>query len=124
MPVTLQDVKEDSTYQVSGTFKDEAGVAIPAASLTTVKMWLTDHLGGVINSHGSGTDILNTGQGVVSSAGLLTLTLLPADNPIVGPNADSIERHLLIIEWAWATTKKSHAVIYLMVVNDSAVPTP
>ena len=123
MPVTLQDVKEDSTYQVTGTFKDEADVAIAAASLSTAKMWLTDHLGAAINSR-SGTDILNAGPGVVSSAGLLILTLLPADNPIVGPNADSVERHLLIIEWTWASTKKSHAPIYLMVVNDSEVPTP
>ena len=120
MPVTLQDVKEDSTYQVTGTFKDGAGVAIPAASLTTVKMWLTDHLGATINSR-SATNILNTGPGVVDSAGLLTLTLLPADNPIVG--SDSVERHLLVIEWTWASTKKSHAAIYLMVVNDSEVPT-
>lgn len=120
MPVTLQDVKEDSTYQVTGTFKDESDVAIAAASLTTVKMWLSDHLGTVINAR-TAIDILNAGPGVVSSAGLLTLTLLPADNPIVG--SDTTERHLLVIEWTWASTKKSHENIFLMLVNDSEIPT-
>ena len=120
MPVTLQDVKEDSTYQVTGTFKDEAGVAIADTALSTVKMWLTDHLGATINSR-SGTDILNAGPGTVNSVGLLTLILLPADNPIV--DSDILERHLLVIEWAWATTKKSHENIYLAMVNDPQVPT-
>lgn len=120
MPVTLQDVREDSTYQVTGTFKDEAGVAIDVADLTTVKMWITDHLGVTINSR-SGTSIKNANGGVITSSGVLTLTLLPADNPIVG--SEISERHLLIIEWTWASTKKSHAAIYLMVVNDSGVPT-
>lgn len=121
MPVTLQDVKEDSTYQVTGTFKDEADVALAAATLTTVKMWLTDHKNVVINTR-TAVDILNAGPGAVDSNGLLTLVLVPADNPIVG--SDIIERHLLVIEWTWsAGNKKSHENIFLMVVNDGQVPT-
>lgn len=120
MPVTLEDVREDSTYQVTGTFKDEAGVAIDVADLTTVEMWITDHLGAVINTR-TAVDIKNANGGTIDANGLLTLILLPADNPIVG--SESSERHLLIIEWTWAATKKSHAAIYLMVVNDAQVPT-
>ena len=116
-------VKEDSTFRITGTFKDEAGVAIPAADLTTAKMWLFDHLGAVINLR-TAVNILNAGPGAIDSSGNLTLTLAPADNPIVGTGTETIERHLLVIEWAWnAGAKKSHEDIYLKVVNDEKVPT-
>jgi len=122
-PTEITGVREDSTFQITGTFKDEAGVAIPAADLATAKIWLYDHLGTVINSR-TAVNILNTGPGVITAGGVLTLTLAPLDNPIVGTGTETVERHLLIIEWTWnAGVKKSHESIILVLTQDDKVPT-
>lgn len=122
-PTEITGVKEDSTFQVTGIFKDEAGVVIPAADLTTAKMWLWNHVGVVINSR-TAVNILNAGPGVVTAGGVLTLTLSPADNPIVGTGTEVVERHLLVIEWTWNVgAKKSHENIILVVMQDDKVPT-
>lgn len=56
-------------------------------------------------------------------ADLGTVTLTPADNPIVGTGA-AYERHLLVIEYTWnAGASKAHENIYLTLVNDEKVPT-
>lgn len=123
MSTELRNVKEDSTYRVSGVFEDEAGEVIPDSDLTSLRFWLYDHLGVVINGRDD-VNCLNTGIGSVDSEGNFTLTLSPEDNPIVGPNSDHFERHLLVVEWRWALdVKKSHENIYLLVRNDSKIPT-
>ena len=121
--IEITGVKEDSTFQITGIFKDEGGVAIPAADLNTAKMWLYDHLGAVINLR-TAVDIKNAGPGAIDASGNLTLTLTPADNPIVGTGTEIVERHLLIIEWTWnAGAKKSHENIILVLRQDNKVPT-
>src|SRR5574341_857594 len=123
MATILTGIKEDSTCRITGTFVDEAGTAIPAADLSTVKMWLYDEAGTVINSR-TAVNILNAGPGAVDSGGNLVLTLTAADNPIVSTQSTNLERHLLVIEWTWNTgAKKSHENIYLHITDDYKIPT-
>lgn len=118
---TLTGVKEDSTYRITAVLKDEAGVAIPQADLTTVKMWLKHSDGTVINSR-SDVDINNTGPATIDSSGNLVLVLTPDDNPFLGSGV--VETHILTIEWTWnAGASKSHAEIHLKVENSTHVPT-
>ena len=41
---------EEGTYPIKFTFKDESGTAIEAANIISLKWWLTDLSGNVINS--------------------------------------------------------------------------
>jgi len=88
---TLKDVKEDSTYLVTGRVEDETGALVGSASLDSFRMWLFDQEGNIINSR------LNVDKsGSVSSTGGLSLVLTPADNPIV-TDGNKTERHLLVL---------------------------
>ena len=114
--------KEDASFLITGTFTDLAGVAIPAADLATARMWLYDHQGAVINSR-SNINFLNTGPGVITSGGVLSLTLDPADSPAV-PDTETVVRRRLILEWTWnGGSKKSHETIILPVTQEAKVPT-
>lgn len=123
MSVELKGVKEDSSFQITGVFKDEAGEVVPADDISSLRFWLYDHEEEVINSR-EDVDILNTGPGTVDDEGNFALTLSPDDNPIVDPSSHRFERHLLVVEWTWALgLKKSHENIYLIVQNDRKIPT-
>jgi len=115
---TLKDVKEDSTYLITGNVVDENGATIAAASLNSFRMWLFDHEGDIINSR------VNVDKSAsVSATGALSLVLTPADNPIVTVG-NKTERHLLVLEWEWdSSADKAHENIYLIVNNDAEVPT-
>ncbi len=117
MAIVLRDVKEDSTYLITGVVQDETGAAIASGSIDTFKMWLTDHLGATINSR-AGTDISSS----VDGSGDFSLVLTPSDNPIVG--TANHERHTLVLEWTWdSSADKSHETVFLIVSNDSDIPT-
>ena len=114
----LKDVKEDSTYLVTGRVEDETGALIGSASLDSFRMWLFGADGNIINSR------VNVDKsGSVSSTGGLSLVLTPADNPIVD-STKATERHLLVLEWEWdSSADKGHENIYLILGNDDEVPT-
>ena len=114
---------EGCTYRILGTITDEAGNALPAASITTLTLTLHKYSGGIINSVDA-VNILNTGRGVVDGAGNLTLTLLPADNPIVGPaDGSRRETHVALLEWTYAAgVKAGKAEIEFPVEDLSEVP--
>jgi len=115
--------KEDASYRITGTFRDLAGVAIPAADLDSAKIWLKNKTTDATINGRNGTDILNSGPGTVDASGKLTLDLVPADNPIVD-STKNWETHILTIEWTWnAGAKKSHEEIHLPVRNAKHVPT-
>lgn len=119
---TKLEAKEDATLIVQATFKDEDDVVVPPDDLNSVKFWLHDQNEVVINSR-SDVDILNAGPGVVDANGVLTLTLAPADQPIIS-DSNLTEIHILTIEWTWnGGAAKSHEEIHLVVRNSTHVPT-
>lgn len=70
---------EQSTVRIVGTITDDAGAAIPLASLTTLTLWLYHRRTGAIIGARDGQDIKGVNGGSVDSAGVLTLTLGPSD---------------------------------------------
>jgi hypothetical protein len=110
-------VPEQSTWQYVTTIVDERGIFVSSTALTTLTLTLQD-LSNIpalplIIDHRS---IKNTGGGVVTSVGVLTLTLPPADTILlVGTNA--YERRYLLLEWTYAAGVKALAKEVFFVVK-------
>ena len=100
MATQFTDVLERTTRIFSATVQDLDGVAIPAASLTTMVLTLYSlHSLAVINSRNA-QDILNANNVTIDANGLLTWELQPADNQILD-NSRPVEVHRALFEWTW-----------------------
>lgn len=123
-PTTLDTGPERVTAKITTTIKDESGDALPASSLTTLTLTLYNKSTGVVINSVSGTDILNTGRGSVSAAGVLTLTLEPEDMQVVDADlkAGNIEHHVALIIWTWDSgNKRGHDELIIPVRNSLKV---
>lgn len=97
-------VAEKTTVQITATLVDETGAAIPLAGLSslTLTLYNRDSTAQEIINSVSAVNILNNGRGTVhATSGLLTLTLLPADNAIID-TAKASEWHRALIEGTYA----------------------
>lgn len=99
-------VRENTTAVYTAHIKDQDGVAISAASLDALTLTLYDYrTSGVINTR-DGQDVLNANDVTVTAEGLLTWTMQPADNAIVGNvTPGGTEKHIALFQWTWDTTK-------------------
>ena len=113
---------EGATLVHAATLQDEAGVAIPLASLTTVTLTIYNQRTSAIVNARDETDIKNAGPGAVSAGGVLTLTLTPADMAIVDA-ALPREPRVALIAWTYASgAKAGHGEIIFDVLNLVRVP--
>ncbi len=106
--------REATSAKLTATIQDESEAVIPAASLSSLTLLLYDQTteldspgttGAVINSRNR-QNILNANGCTVSTGGLMTLTLTPADNVIVNTGKSS-ERHVALIEYTYAAGLKA-----------------
>ena len=102
-------VAEKTTLQITATLKDETGAAIALAALTTLTLtlYLRDLAAQTIINSVTAENIKNTGRATVhATSGLVTLTLLPADNQVVDQTLDQ-EWHRALIEWTYNAGAKA-----------------
>jgi hypothetical protein len=94
----LTDVTfERKTRVLTLTITDPAGTAFKPNTLTL--HLYCDEDGSIINSR-SGVSILDVAGGVVTSQGVLTLTLSADDNVIVLPRTGKTqEKHVALLQW-------------------------
>ena len=115
MVTTFSSILEKTTRVYTATVEDEAGVAIPGTSLTTLVLTLYSlHTGTVINSRNA-QNVLNANNVTVDANGLLTWTMQPADNQILD-NALTSERHTALFEFTYSSGAKSgkHEVVFVV----------
>lgn len=97
-------VPERTTLLITGTVKDELGVAIPLSSIGTLTLTLyaPEVTGQPIINSVSGINILNDGvRGVVhATSGAVTITLLPADGAIQDVT-QATELHRALLQWTY-----------------------
>lgn len=105
----LDPQPELSTLYYTGVLKDENGDPLPAASVTTLRLWLyaLDGARTIINSV-SNLNILNMGRGTLDSSGNLAIELLPADMAIVD-SSKTTEVHVMLIRFTYAGGVKAGA---------------
>ena len=115
-------VPEQTTLLITGTVKDELGVAIPLASIGTLTLTLyaPEVTGQPIINSVNAVDVKNDGvRGVVhATSGAVTLTLLPADGAIQDVTKE-IEIHRALLHWTYGagSSKAGRHEIDLLVRN-------
>src|SRR3990167_1632921 len=92
LTVIATEAAEKTTLRITGTIQDHTGAALPSASLTTLKLWLYNKRTGV--------NVLNANGGTVTSGGLLTMVLDPADNALESQSL-AAETHVAEFEWTY-----------------------
>lgn len=108
--VTLKDasgrplvVQQGESCDVIVSFVDMTGAAIAKAALASLTATLFDEEQEAIINSRDGQNVLDANQGTVTTGGVLTLRLQPADSPIVGSIAvGDTERHVLRLTWTWS----------------------
>ena|SRR5436190_23659724 len=105
----VYDVLEQSTPKYTATITDDAGAALPAASLTTLTLTLyvikADGTIAYVNSRNR-QSILNLNNGTVDVNGLVTWLVQQADTTFVEATLP-FERHIALFEWTWSTGSKA-----------------
>lgn len=107
---TEADVLEKTTPKYTATITDDAGTALPAASLTTLTLLLyvikTDGTKSYIRgSAGTGQNVLNANNVAIDANGLLTWSIQVADTTLV--ESLPVERHIGLWTWTWAAGAKT-----------------
>lgn len=92
-------VNEALTPVLTVPLLDEDGAAIPKASLTTLTLTLYYEASGTIINSRDGQDILDANNGAVSSTGVVTLTLQPAD--LAAESTARYEWIVALLEWTY-----------------------
>lgn len=99
-------VNEGDAVEYQLTLQDEAGVPLPLATLTTLRLWLTDEASGTTINSRSNQDVKNANDGTYhATSGLFTMVLSAADNPIVSATLRELqpEMHRALLEAVWTS---------------------
>lgn len=94
---------EQTTMQITATLVDETGEAVPLAGLSalTLTLYNRDSAAQEIINSVNAVNILNAGRGTMhATSGLLTITLLPADNAIID-SANDLEWHRALVQGSY-----------------------
>lgn len=105
------------------TLVDETGAAVPLAAISaaTLTIYARDEASLPIINAVDHVDVKNVGRGTIhATSGLLTLTLLSADNSIQNTAID-LEWHRLLIEITYSGTKQLKYEIEVPVRNVNKV---
>lgn len=112
----LGRVRERSSGVYSAQLLDEDGVAIPAATLTTLTLTLyVKETGDIINLRNA-QNVLNANNVAVDSSGNLVWTVQPADHAVVATGR-KLERHRAVFDFTWNSGAKRdwHAVEFVVI---------
>lgn len=102
--------------QITANLVDRDGTALGSGTISTLTLTLYDlRSGNIINSK-DGADI----SASLSVGGALTLDLDALDMVVTDDNQKK-ERHVALVEWAWAGTKEGNEEIEFTVVNQEKV---
>ncbi len=113
-------VNRDTTATFTGTLTDASGTVVPSASLTALTLTLYDLNTrsvasgyGIINNRNL-QNVLNANNVTVNAQGVVTFSMVVADNPCIGTQPQ--ERHRMV--WRWSTsTEVGSATIDVDVIN-------
>ena len=90
---------ENSTVEIAGTITDASGTPIPAASLTSVKVWLFHKATKAIVNLRDAQDVKNANGGTVDpTSGAFVLALGPLDTVL---ESQSLATSDIVAEFEW-----------------------
>lgn len=98
-------LRELASAVITATITSDAGTVLPVASIQGILLTLYDVSTGTIINNRLRQSVLNLNQVAITSGGVLTWTMRPADNVIVNtPDVGDIEQHIAHFEWAYGGT--------------------
>lgn len=86
---------------LTATMYDTGAGTLAKADISTLAFTLVDARSGVTINSRSNQNVLDANDGTVSTAGVLTLKLGPADNIICNPSLEDYEPHYCTLAWTW-----------------------
>jgi hypothetical protein len=101
------------------TLRDEAGVAISSATMTTMVMTIYDLSGSdhdIVNAVEQ-VDVKNVRSCSISSQGIFVPVLLPGDT-IILDDAHVYEMRAVLIEYTWASGTKADALKLVVIIRN------
>lgn len=122
VPITRY-VRDSDVAVFTAQVQDENGVAIPAASILTLKMWLYVRSTGEIINNRDGVNVLNANGGTVDGSGNFTLVLDPADNEFQGTSGGT-EVHVMLLRWTYNTNRAGSYEEWIQVTDQPKVSVP
>lgn len=123
--MTTYTFNEEQTGTLTGVIRDDLGGLLGSSDLTTLTLTITDQItSGIINSRFR-QDILNTNDVTIDLTGNFSWSIQEEDNVIVGVTAvpGTVERHEVLIEWTWGSSKYSNELYYFDVTQSSIIGT-
>lgn len=123
---TLADVLEKTTPKYTAVVQDDSGNPLPAASLTTLTLFLyvikadgtTQYIRGAA---GAPQDVLNVNNVTVDASGNLVWSIQVADTTMI--ETLDFERHLALFTWTWAAGTRTGRHQLILVVKNLDVVT-
>lgn len=123
---SIADVLEKTTPKYSAVIQDDAGNPLPAASLTTLTLFLyvikadgsTQYIRGAA---GAPQNVLNVNNVTVDANGNLVWAIQTTDTTMV--ETLEFERHLALFTWTWAAGAKTGRHQVILVVKNLDVVT-
>ena len=116
----MSETRELSTSVLTGTLKDYTGAALPTSSIQALLM--TYYMDSTVINNRRLQNVHDQNDVTVSSSGLLTWIMQPADNVIIGSvSSGSSETHTLHLMWAWGGTSTSQSGIFDTTNTDATV---
>ena len=100
----LGTVNEGATALYTAILKDETGAVIDGTALDSLTLTAYDQASGTILNSRNAQNVKNANGVTITAQGVLSWTLAPADNAIVGSAA--IERHVALFRATWASGLK------------------
>lgn len=106
-------VEQGGTFEYSAVLKDEDGVEVPLASLTSLTLRLTNQADGEVINDRDDEDVKNVNGGTYhATSGALTMRFSADDNPITEDGAEKRrETHVAMFTATWATGSKRWPVL-------------
>ena len=117
------DVLEGETPRYTATLKDDQGVPLPAASLTTLTLTLyvikADGSVSYVNSRNA-QNVLNANNVTIDANGAIVWAMQVADTTLVEDLP--FERHIALWEWTWPTSRAGKHELWVTVKALGEVP--
>lgn len=120
---TIYEFEEQQTGTFTGILKDDFGNSIGSNDVLTLTLTITDQLTKTVINDRLNQDVLNANNVTLDIYGNLSWTIQALDNIIVGSEfvPGTVERHEVLFEWTWGSSKYSNELYYFDVTQLSEI---
>lgn len=111
---TIARQPERTSGDLTFTLKDNLGVAVPLATITSLRVTLYDRSTGTIINSRNNQDVLNANNVTVhATSGLVTWSVQPADMAVAAGSTATYQNRiaLFVVKWAADTKERAHEIV-------------